>query len=141
MARGAVAGLAERARRQRERFAILTFGGDRINWLLPPGRPPRSIAARLATVPAGGTTPLARAMVYAGQRLEKLARREPGLGLCSYIFTDGRTRDDIETTRWPGELTVIDTEHARVRLGRAGALAARLGGRHITLSDFLAERT
>ncbi|WP_423824033.1 ATP-binding protein [Salinisphaera sp. SPP-AMP-43] len=137
-ARAAVAGLAERALRQRERFAVLTFGGDRIDWLLPPGRAPRCLETKLARIPAGGGTPLGRALATGRDRLQQLARREPALCLRSYVFTDGRSRDPVNEAQWPGQLIVIDTERARVPLGRARRLAARLGGEHRSLADFLA---
>lgn len=136
-ARSAVAGIAEHAYNARERLAVLTFGGDRIDWLLQPRRAPRDCARQLSEVPAGGGTPLAEALHTARQQLGQWQRREPGLQTVTWLFTDARCRAEIDGRNWPGVLTVVDTERASVPLGRARKLAGRLGGRYVALDTVL----
>ncbi|ROO26186.1 magnesium chelatase [Salinisphaera orenii MK-B5] len=137
-ARSAVAGIARHAWRARERLAILAFGGDRIDWLIAPKRAPKQCERALADWPAGGGTPLRAALRIAEERLRRLVRREPGLRTRTLLFTDGRCRDDIPELCWPGALAVVDTERARVPLGRARRLANRLGGGYIASPRALA---
>lgn len=126
-ARAAVGGLAASAYRARERFALLTFGNDRLDWLINPGRAPRHCDQVLNDLPAGGGTPLRRALLAVRGALETAMRRQPGLAARTLILTDGRTSDAVADLQLPGSVVVLDMERARVPLGAAGRLAAALG--------------
>ncbi len=133
-ARAGVLAIADAAYRARRHFALLVFGGARIEWLVTPQRAPRDISDRLATCQAGGGTPLGPALARAERDLASHAAQTPGQPIRSWLITDGRSRDDIQDIAWPWEMIVVDAETARVRLGRAADLAATLGARHIDLA-------
>jgi len=125
-ARAAVAGLAASAYRARERFALLSFGNDRLDWLINPRRAPRTCDHVLDELPAGGGTPLRRALLAARGALETATRRESGLATRTLILTDGRMRDRVADLHLPGAVVVLDMERARVPLGSAKQLARSL---------------
>ncbi|MGJ8522240.1 magnesium chelatase [Carnimonas sp. R-84981] len=127
--------LARLARRQRQRFALLGFGAQGIGWIHQGRRAPNRPEARLATQQIGGATPLLEALHKGRQLLLKRQRQSPGARLTSWLFSDGRVTQLPEPHPWPGQLQVIDTEAGRVRLGRASAIAERLGGRYTHLSQ------
>lgn len=132
-ARAAVLGIARAAYLAREQLAILAFGNDRVEWLLSPRRAPKDCDAQLAKLPAGGGTPLRRALLAGRDRIDRLARRHPGLYTRTLLLTDGRSRDRVDDISWPSEICVLDTERARVPLRRARGLARQLGGRYLPL--------
>ncbi len=137
-ARAAVLGIARAAYLAREQLAILAFGNDRVEWLLSPRRAPKDCHAYLGGLPAGGGTPLRRALLEGRDRIVRLARRQPGLRTRTLLLTDGRSRDRLSDIRWPAQLCVLDTERSRVPLGRAQTLARQLGGRYLALDAALA---
>lgn len=132
-AQAVILGLAERAYRARERMAILVFGNERIEWLLPPRRAPRDCARYLNELPAGGGTPLRSALLSARDRLARLRRQEPGLRSRIYLLTDGLSRDAVADIDLDAPAWIIDTERARVPLGRCRALARQLGADYLPL--------
>ncbi|ROO24347.1 ATP-binding protein [Salinisphaera japonica] len=133
-ARAGVLAIAAAAYRTRRHFALLVFGGARIEWLVTPQRAPRDISDRLAACQTGGGTPLGPALAQAERDLASHAAQTPGQPIRSWLVTDGRSRDHIQDIAWPWEMIVVDAETARVRLGRAAGLAATLGARHIDLA-------
>lgn len=132
-AQAVILGLAERAYRARERLAILVFGNERIEWLLPPRRAPRDCAQYLHELPAGGGTPLRSALLTARDRLARLRRKEPGLRSRVYLLTDGLSREAVVDIDLDAPAWVIDTERARVPLGRCRGLAQQLGANYLPL--------
>ena len=134
-ARAGVLAIADAAYRARRRFGLLVFGGARIEWLVTLQRAPRHIATLLDAAPAGGGTPLADALVRARDDLQAGQHAGRTARLRTWLITDGRSRDEIHGPSWPGELIVVDTETARISLGRARRLAEALGGRHMSLAE------
>ncbi|WP_435104909.1 AAA family ATPase [Arhodomonas sp. AD133] len=133
-AQAVVLGIAERAYRAREQLAILAFGNERADWVLPPRRAPKDCAIHLEHLPAGGGTPLREALLTARQRIDRLMRRHPGLACRTYLLTDGRSRDAVDDIALPPRVWVIDTEQARVPLGRCRVLARQLQAEYLPLA-------
>lgn len=133
-ARAAVLGIGRAAYLARQQLAILAFGNDRVDWLLLPQRAPKDCDAQLAQLPAGGGTPLRRALLAGREQIRRMTRQHPGLHTRTVLLTDGRSRDRVDDIAWPGEICVLDTENARVPLRRARALARQLGGRYLPLA-------
>jgi magnesium chelatase subunit D len=132
-AKSAVLGVARAAYLAREQLAVLAFGNDRVEWVLSPRRAPKDCSAELTRLPAGGGTPLRRALLTARERLERLTQQQPGLRTRTLLLTDGRSRDPVADIAWPTPLCVLDTERARVPLRRCQNLARQLGGQYAAL--------
>ncbi len=133
-AQAVVLGIAERAYHAREQLAILAFGNERADWVLPPRRAPKDCTVHLEHLPAGGGTPLREALLTARQRIERLVRRHPGVACRTYLLTDGRSRDTVDDIALPSRVWVIDTEQARVPLGRCRVLARQLQAEYLPLA-------
>lgn len=136
-AKGVILDIAERAYVQREQISILGFGGDQVDWLLPQVRAPQDIRMQLDQLGAGGGTPIHQALDDAERYLAQASRQQPELELNSYILTDGRVTGEFAAKLWPGAMTVVDTELASVKRGRAQELAQALKADYISLSQLL----
>jgi magnesium chelatase subunit D len=105
-------------------------------------------AARLATLPTGGRTPLAEGLLRAAETLRVESIRDPRRRPLLVVVTDGRAtagRDSLErasaAARLLGDIAsvVVDCESGPVRLGLAGRLAADLGGDCVRLDELSAD--
>ncbi|TFH87967.1 VWA domain-containing protein [Billgrantia azerbaijanica] len=132
-AKGAVEQLAHRAYRAREQLAVLGFGNDRVQTLLPRQRAPKRLASRLATWTGGGGTPLRAALTHAAELVRRWRRRHPGLHIRTWIITDGRTRESLATLPTFDDCVVVDVEDGVVKRGRTRELAHHLGASRLTL--------
>lgn len=137
-AKGVILKIAQQAYLRREQISILGFGGDEVEWLLPQVRAPHTIQAQLDALGAGGGTPIHQALADGERYLHQARRQQPGLQTVSYILTDGRVTGHFANHAWPGPVTIVDTELADVKRGRAAELAACLNAQYQTLSQFLA---
>jgi magnesium chelatase subunit D len=142
-AKGAALGLLSSSYQRRDEVALMAFRGEGADLVLPFTRHIAGIERALSDVPTGGRTPLARALLDAGQLLRT---REPALLV---LLTDGRANvsaggDDP----WDDALAaasqvkaacagalVIDCESGPIVLGRARVLADALGAECISLDD------
>ncbi|UBV44872.1 VWA domain-containing protein (plasmid) [Deinococcus taeanensis] len=132
------------AQGNRERAALIAFRGPDATLTLPWTAEVAAARAAVEGLPTGGRTPLAQALALAAQVLGG-AR-----GAQVVLFTDGRANvprtpgadpwadalaaaAQLRAAR-PGRVLVIDTEGGQLRLGRAAALAAALGGTCLPLS-------
>jgi magnesium chelatase subunit D len=143
VAKSAALGLLSSSYQRRDEVALMAFRGDGADLVLPFTRDIASIERALSHVPTGGRTPLARALLDAGQLLRT---REPALLV---LLTDGRANvsaggDDP----WGDALAaasqvkaacagalVIDCESGPIVLGRARVLADALCAECISLDD------
>ncbi|MEM9425275.1 MAG: magnesium chelatase subunit D [Pseudomonadota bacterium] len=87
-AKGAVELLLSRAYATRDHVALIAFRGDEAQLLLPPTRSLVQTKRRLAELPGGGGTPLARGLQAAAMQAE--SARHHGLSPTLAILTDGR---------------------------------------------------
>ncbi|GHD03848.1 hypothetical protein GCM10007320_64330 [Pseudorhodoferax aquiterrae] len=125
-AKGVLLALMEQAYRRRERVALLSFAGARVELRLPPRKASAWNDDWIAPIGAGGGTPLGPAIAQAAQ----LLARDGGEGWL-WLLTDGRSRDRPERPAEAAQLRVIDFEQGRVRLGRAQALAQAWGAEYL----------
>jgi magnesium chelatase subunit ChlD-like protein len=103
LAKGHAAFMIEQAARQGDDVALLRFGGQGVELLLPPGRARAAGSQRLRPVGGGGGTPLAEALVQAERLLQRsLAQERPHRVLA------------VAADRWP---------HAGAAAGPAGRAA------------------
>ena len=126
-AKGLIDHLAGRLYRSREQLAVIGFGNDRIETLVSPARSPKRLGQAMTRWTAGGGTPLRQTVRQAADLIRQWQRKEPGLGIRTYLITDGRTRQTVRDLHLPGECLVIDLEQSAVKRGRGPALAKELG--------------
>ncbi len=150
-ARGAVLSLLLDAYQQRDRVAMVAFGGEGARVLMQPTGSIEVARARLGDLPTGGRTPLAAGIE---QALEVATRRR---GVDSRpliaLVTDGRATEAApgidpveaaiaaaESVRRAGvESLVLDAESGVTRLGLSRDLAEAMGARYVVLDTVDAE--
>lgn len=130
---GIVKGLCASAYVRRHYFTVTHFGNDKVLTLFHPRRAPKNIETDLLKLKAGGGTPLRKGLLNASQRIANLRKEYSSQTL--YLFTDGRTRENIEDVIVPCQTIIIDTEHNAVPLGKCKHLAARLNATYIHIKD------
>ena len=140
--KGAVLSLLLDAYQRRDKVGLVTFRGTGAEVVLPPTSSVEAGARRLATLATGGRTPLAAGLARAAGVLAAEKIRDPARRPLLVIVTDGRATSggDADLVRATAGLAgvaavVVDCETGPVRLGLAGALAARLGAALVTLED------
>jgi magnesium chelatase subunit D len=144
--KGAVLSLLLDAYQRRDKVGLVTFRGTDAELALPPTSSVEAAAARLATLPTGGRTPLSAGLLRAAEVLRVEAVRDAGRRALVVVVTDGR-----HTSGPPPELAaahllrtgaacvVVDCESGPVRLGLAAELGAQLGGVALRLEELSAE--
>lgn len=138
------------AYRRRDKVGLITFRGDDAAVLLPPTSSVDIAATRLASLPAGGRTPLAEGLITAAETLRVERLRDPRRRPLLVVVTDGRATAGpdaiarahtaargLATTGIGG--VVVDCETGRFRLGLAGELALALGAEHLPLGEISAD--
>jgi magnesium chelatase subunit D len=152
LVKSAVLGLLQSAYEQRDEVGVLAFRGPEAEMLLPPTASVELAERALRVLPTGGRTPLAHALVLAG---EALRRARDGLPALLVLLSDGRANVCLPGTsgdpweqalRAAGELAaagrpalVLDTDASFVRLGRAEELARALAAECLPLEGLSAE--
>ena len=125
-AKAVILEIADRAYLAREQLAIVGFGNQQVQTLLPRKRAPRALRKLLDGIDAGGGTPLLDVLRQASRYREKLLRQQPGLRIDNYLITDGKSSVALEQLSPIGQTLLIDTEDSRVKRGRGVAIAAAL---------------
>ena len=140
--KGAVLSLLLDAYQRRDKVGLVTFRGTGAELVLPPTSSVEAGARRLAALATGGRTPLAAGLARAAGVLAAEKIRDPARRPLLVIVTDGRATSGgaSDLARATAGLAgvaavVVDCETGPVRLGLAGALAARLGAALVTLED------
>ncbi|WP_294769658.1 VWA domain-containing protein [uncultured Rhodoferax sp.] len=130
LAKGHAAFMIEQAARQGDDVALLRFGGQGVELLLPPGRARLSGSQRLRPVGGGGGTPLAQALAQADALLQRSQRRSGPLESWLWLLTDGRTLEQPQAPQAPQHLVIVDFDDTRHNLGRCADWATRWGAAH-----------
>ncbi|WP_069384815.1 AAA family ATPase [Halomonas caseinilytica] len=133
-AKGLVDRLSRQAYAAREQIAVLGFGNDGVATIQPRRRAPRTLLERLDATPGGGGTPLREAVQRAARLIRQWRRQDAGLQVCTYLITDGRTRQPLAGLPSLGDCVVVDTESAAVKRGRGRDLARQLGAAYRPLT-------
>lgn len=156
-AKGALQDLLRKSYVNRDRVALISFGGDGASVIMPPGGSVTRAGRLLDSLAVGGSTPLPAAL----QRAAAVASRASQGGVENIellLFTDGRANvpltscDDgdivsrrrlIETEiesageslrRLGVSIAVVDTQNRFTSPGEGTALATRLGAQYLYLS-------
>ena len=130
-AKGYAARLIEQAARAGDAVALLSFGGQGVELLLPPGPARTAGTARVRPLGGGGGTPLAAGLAEA-DRLLRMARRQRGAGApsCLWLLTDGRTLEQPAAPTAASHIVVVDFDDPQRPVGRCTAWAARWQAEH-----------
>lgn len=130
-AKGYAARLIELAARAGDHVALLSFGGQGVQLLLPPGPARASGSAQVRPVGGGGGTPLAACLAEANHLLE-LARRRVGCNdsHCLWLLTDGRTLENPPAPQAAGHIVVVDFDDPLRPVGRCAVWAALWHAEH-----------
>jgi magnesium chelatase subunit D len=153
--KGAVLSLLRDAYECRDRVGVIAFRGPEAELLLPPTDSVELAEQAMRSLPTGGRTPLAHALVLASETIRRACGAGPSLVPMPVLLTDGKANVCVpdrpgdpweQALRAAGELAevglaalVLDTEDGFVRLGRAREIADALGAEHLSLDDLTAE--
>jgi magnesium chelatase subunit D len=153
--KGAVLGLLRSAYEQRDEVGVVAFRGAAAEVLLSPTASVELAEQALRVLPTGGRTPLAHALVLAGEVAARARRANRELPILLVLLSDGRANVPLpETTADPWQQAlraaqelaaakvpalVLDTDAGFVRLGRVQELARALLAECLSLEDFSAE--
>ena len=154
-AKGAVHALLQKAYVHRDRVALLAFRGDRAELLLPPSQSVELARRAIDTLPTGGGTPIAAALLAALD----VAGQARGRGIMQTVLvllTDGRANIGLRGDRagiteelrlLGGQIAeagihalVIDTQRSYLSRGEARTLAGYLGGDYVYLPNAQGEQ-
>jgi magnesium chelatase subunit D len=154
-AKGAVHTLLQRAYVQRDRVALMAFRGTSAELLLPPSQSVELARRALDTLPTGGGTPIAAALLSAIDVAQQ-ARSRGILQTVLVLLTDGRANVGLRATRSEiaNELQalgrhvadagiraiVVDTQRSYLSRGEARKLAEWLGGEYVYLPNAQGEQ-
>lgn len=130
-AKGYAARLIGQAARAGDHVALLCFGGQGVQLLLPPGPARAAGSARVRPVGGGGGTPLA-ACLQEADRLLRTVQRQRGVGgmSCLWLLTDGRTLEQPTAPAAAGHIVVVDFDDPLRPIGRCAAWAERWHAEH-----------
>ena len=130
-AKGYAARLIEQAARAGDEVALLSFGGQGVQLLLPPGPARTAGTARVRPLGGGGGTPLAAGLAEA-ERMLRTTRRRRGAGAPSslWLLTGGRTLEQPAAPAAATHVVVVDFDDPVRPLGRCAAWAARWQAEH-----------
>ena len=130
------------AYQKRDRVGMIAFRKNRAEVLLPVTRSVDFAQKKLAAMPTGGKTPLAKGLLKTEDLLDMLYRQDPNQDPVVILITDGRAtrplnkdtdpvRDAMEEAKRIGRrklpVAVIDTESGFVKLGLAKKMAKAMG--------------
>ena len=130
------------AYQKRDRVGMVAFRKNQAEVLLPVTRSVDFAQKKLATMPTGGKTPLAKGLLKAEDVLDMLYRQDANQDPVMILITDGRATsslnkgtnpvtDALEEAKRIGRrnipVAVIDTESGFIKLGLAKNLAKAMG--------------
>ncbi len=139
--KGVILKILLEAYQKRDRVGMIAFRKDQAEVLLPVTKSVDFAKKKLATMPTGGRTPLAKGLLKAGDVLDMLYRQDPLQDPVLIVITDGRATtplvpggdataeamheaERIAKRNLPA--AVIDTENGFVKLGLAKKLAKKM---------------
>lgn len=130
------------AYQKRDRVSMIAFRKDQAEVLLPVTRSVDFAQKKLASMPTGGKTPLAKGLRKTEDLLDMIYRQDPAQDPVLILITDGRATRALAPGADPVQealveakrigkrqlpIAVIDTENGFVKLGLAKKLARAMG--------------
>ncbi len=155
LVKGTVCTLLRSAYCQRDEVGVIAFRGPQAEVLLAPTASVELAEQALRVLPTGGRTPLAHALVLAGEVASRARQTNRELPILLVLLSDGRANVPLPGTtadpwqqalRAAAELAVaklpalvLDTDTSFVRLGRVQELARVLAASCLPLEELSAE--
>lgn len=130
-AKGWAGALIAQAARAGDHVALLSFGGQGVQLLLPPAPARASAVVRVRPLGGGGGTPLDNALARADQLLAQAARSGRTGGAWLWLLTDGRTLAAPQRPAHAQQLVLVDFDDPLRPAGQCAAWAARWGARYL----------
>jgi magnesium chelatase subunit ChlD-like protein len=130
LAKGHAALLIEQAARLGDDVALLRFGGQGVELLLPPGRARAAGSLLLRPVGGGGGTPLAEALGQAEQLLQRALRRSGPTECWLWLLTDGRLLEQPQAPPSAQRRVILDFDDPGNALGRCAGWARQWAAEH-----------
>lgn len=133
-AKGVLKELSRQAYLKRQQICILTFGNNQVSTLIKTQRAPKNIQSKLDLITAGGGTPIRQVLDHAQHLL--LGQRHQHLNCSIYLITDGRLEQSIHshTLLSQHQVTIVDIESSRVKLGLGQQLADAISAHYLPQS-------
>ena len=140
--KGVIFKILRDAYQKRDRVGMVAFRKNQAEVLLPVTRSVDFAQKKLASMPTGGKTPLAKGLLKAEDVLDMLYRQDANQDPVMILITDGRATsplnkgtnpvtDALEEAKRIGRrnipVAVIDTESGFIKLGLAKKLAKAMG--------------
>lgn len=119
LAKGLLAALIRRAAEQRERIALVCFGGSKVIEQIAPTRAGAWRSDWVKPIGGGGGTTLAPALARAQRLLSRHRYRHPGECRLLWLLTDGRTNESPSRPAPADAIRVIDFDGGRQARHRA----------------------
>jgi magnesium chelatase subunit D len=155
LVKGVVLDLLQSAYEERDEVGVIAFRGPQAELLLSPTASVELADRALRVLPTGGRTPLAHALVTAGEVFRRTRSARPELPVLLVLLSDGKANVSLPDTTgdpWQQALQaarelaaaglpalVLDTDAGFVRLGRGAELAQALGAECLPLDGLSAE--
>lgn len=139
--KGVILKILLEAYQKRDRVGMIAFRKHRAEVLLPVTKSVDFAQKKLATMPTGGKTPLAKGIQKTADLLDMMYRQDPEQDPVVIFITDGRATAPLEKGGDPVEeamheaarvakhnlpIAVIDTENGFIKLGLAKKLSKKL---------------
>jgi len=119
---------------KRQRIALLSFGNQQYQWLITDSKAPANIDALLASIQAGGGTPLREALLEVERYIAKRKQSKPMEKRKFFLISDVRSRDNVDDIALiETEVWVLDSENSEIRLNKAQALAMHWKANYLRL--------
>ena len=133
-AKGVLKELSRQAYLKRQQICILTFGNNQVSTLIQTQRAPKNIQRKLDLIKAGGGTPIRQVLDHAQHLL--LGQRHQHLDISIYLITDGRLEQSIDSHALFSrhQVTIVDIESSRIKLGLGKQLADAIAAHYLPLS-------
>lgn len=151
--KGAVISLLMDAYQRRDKVAMIAFRGASSEVVLPPTGSPKLAQERLESLPTGGRTPMAQALLDARHLIMQHKRRDPDMPALLTLVSDCRANVSAaggdpfdEALRICAELRdegvqaiALDPAPRSNRFGLVQKIAGALGGDYIPLNELRAD--
>lgn len=151
--KGAVISLLMDAYQRRDKVAMIAFRGASSEVVLPPTGSPKLAQERLESLPTGGRTPMAQALLDARRLIMQHKRRDPDMPALLTLVSDCRANvsaaggDPFDESlqicaalRDEGvQAIALDPAPRSNRFGLAQKIADALGGEYIPLNELRAD--
>ena len=125
--------ISEQAYLSREQLAIIGFGNQTVETLLPRQRAPKVLKSLLNSIPAAGGTPFREALEHAEKFQQQQYRQTPNIRIKTYIITDGKIRQSFSHINLGSETVLIDVEKSAVKRGKGQRIASDLNAFYMPL--------